>query len=199
MICTEPGETDYLILVNGKNPIGGDWEKGLETVKMTNSLGDVIEAEKKAYEAYLELKKDLSSEGVFVDLDSAKRSIAEQQEIVERFTVEYGEEYVRQYVAVPGYSEHHTGLALDLYLIVDGEEVYYNEDLAGYPEIWAKIHAKLAEHGFILRYPEGKEAITGYAYEPWHIRFLNSRIIAEQIHSEGIAFEEYLDRITGKE
>ena len=76
MICTEPGETDYLILVNGKNPIGGDWEKGLETVKMTNSLGDVIEAEKKAYEAYLDLKEDLSSEGVFVDLDSAKRSIA---------------------------------------------------------------------------------------------------------------------------
>ena len=52
-----------------------------------------------------------------------------QQKIVKDFTEKYGEDYVKQYVAVPGYSEHHTGLALDLYFRLDGVEVYENEDL----------------------------------------------------------------------
>ena len=82
------------------------------------------------------------------------------------------------YVAVPGYSEHHTGLALDLYL----------ESM----DVWAKIHAKLPEFGFILRYPEGKEDITGYAYEPWHVRYVGMDT-AEEITSRGITLEEYLD------
>ncbi|MBQ9004166.1 MAG: M15 family metallopeptidase [Eggerthellaceae bacterium] len=182
---------DYLALVNKLNPLPEGWEDALETVHFTNSVGDDVEVEKKAYDAYLELKADLEKEGVHVDLDSARRSVADQQRIMDEFTKEYGADYAKKTVAQPGYSEHHTGLALDLYLVVDGKDVVENEDMMGYPEIWAKIHAKLAEHGFILRYLDGDEHITGYGYEPWHIRYLDDVAIAKDIMEQGITFEEY--------
>ena len=186
---------DYLVLVNKENPLPEDWENIVETIHMTNSLGDDVEVEKTAYDAYLELKATLEKEGVFIDLDSARRSVAEQQRIVDEFTETYGEYYVQNYVAVPGYSEHHTGLALDLYLNIDGEDVYLNEDMIMYPDIWDKIHAKLADYGFILRYLDGKEAITGYSYEPWHIRYVNDIAIAKEITEKGITLEEYLNKL----
>ena len=186
---------DYLVLVNKLNALPDDWEEKLEITKMTNSLGDEVEVESKAYAAYLELKEALASEGVYVDLDNARRSVAEQEDLAKRFTEKYGEAYVAKYVAVPGYSEHHTGLALDLYLNIDGEDVYLNEDMEQYPEIWAKIHAKLADYGFILRYLEGKEHITGYSYEPWHIRYVGSVDIAKEIMSKGITLEGYLGAV----
>ena len=181
-----------MVLVNKENPLPESWESELDIVRMTNSLGDEVEVERRAYEAYLELKAALAAEDVFIDLDSAYRSVAEQQRIVDDFTEKYGEDYVKQYVAVPGYSEHHTGLALDLYLNIDGKDVYLNEDMVQYPEIWAKIHEKLPEFGFILRYLEGKEDITGYSYEPWHIRYIDNREVAKEITAKGLTLEEYL-------
>ena len=182
---------DYLALVNKLNPLPDGWEDALETVHMTNSVGDDVEVEKKAYDAYLELKAELEQEGVYVDLDSARRSVAEQQRIMDEFTEEKGADYAKKTVATPGFSEHHTGLALDLYLIIDGKDVTENDDMMQYPEVWEKIHAKLADHGFILRYLDGDEHITGYGYEPWHIRYLDNVDIAKDISSQGITFEEY--------
>ena len=188
-------ELDYLVLVNKENKLPDNWEEMIKTVSIKNSLGDDVEVEEKAYDAYLELKDDLEKENVYVDLDSSRRSVAEQQKIWDDFTVKYGEDYTKRYVAVPGYSEHHTGLDLDLYLNIDGVDVYENEDMVEYPEIWAKIHEKLAEHGFILRYLEGKESITGYGYEPWHIRYVGSADTAREITEKGITLEEYLGRL----
>ncbi len=65
-----------------------------------------------------------------------------------------------------------------------------------YPEIWSKIHTKLADYGFILRYLDGSEHITGYGYEPWHIRYLDNVDTAKEITSKGITFEEYLGAYT---
>ncbi|MBP0973079.1 MAG: D-alanyl-D-alanine carboxypeptidase family protein [Oscillospiraceae bacterium] len=198
---TAPAETglDYLVLVNKQNPLPEDWEKTIEVVHTPNSLGDDVEVEAEAYQAYLQLKEALAAKDVRVDLDSAYRSVAEQQRIVDDFTVTYGEDYVKQYVAVPGYSEHHTGLALDLYLNIDGEDVYLNEDMVEYPEIWAQIHEELPHYGFILRYLEGKEDITGYSYEPWHIRYVGDTAVAEEITAQGITLEEYLGADAGKD
>ena len=183
---------DYMVLVNKNNALPVGWEDVLETVHMTNSVGDDVEVEKKAYDAYLRLKEDLEKEGIYVDLDSARRSVAEQERIMREFTEKYGENYAFKTVARPGYSEHHTGLALDLYLIVDGVDVVLNEDMVQYPEIWEKIHQKLPEYGFILRYLQGKEHITGYGYEPWHIRYLDNVDIAKEITESGVALETYL-------
>ena len=188
---------DYMALVNKTHALPDDWEDKLEIVHMTNSVGDDVEVEKKAYDAYLELKAELEKEGVYVDLDSARRSVAEQQRIMDDFTEKYGADYAAKTVAKPGYSEHHTGLALDLYLIIDGKDVVENEDMIQYPEIWSKIHAKLADYGFILRYLDGSEHITGYGYEPWHIRYLDNVDTAKEITSKGVTFEEYLGAYTG--
>ena len=184
---------DYMALVNKTHPLPDNWEKNLEIVKMTNSVGVEVEVEKKAYDAYLKLKEELEKENIFVDLDSARRSVADQQRIMDEFTEEFGADYAAKTVAKPGYSEHHTGLALDLYLIIDGKNVTENEDMEKYPEIWEKIHEKLPEYGFILRYLKDKEHITGYGYEPWHIRYLDNKDIAKEITDKGITLEGYLN------
>ncbi len=191
---------DYMVLVNQNNKLPEGWEEALETTTITNSVGDEVVVESKAYEAYCALKeaveKDLEGyeKGeVRLELDSAYRSVAAQQKIVDDFTEKYGEDYVKKYVAVPGFSEHHTGLALDLYFTIDGKDVYENEDLVQYPDIWDAIHARLPEFGFILRFTKEGEAITGYAYEPWHIRYLDSPEIAKEITDKGITLEEYFE------
>ena len=192
---------DYLALVNKSNPLPDGWEEALETVTITNSVGDEVEVEAKAYTAYEGLKADLEqNDGIYVELDSARRSVAEQQEIMDSFTEKYGADYAAKTVAQPGYSEHHTGLALDLYFRVkDGDgsftDVYYNEDMEKeeYKDLWDTIHGKLADYGFILRYLDGEEHITGYRYEPWHIRYLDDEGIAKEIMSQpGLTLEEYL-------
>ena len=194
----ESAAIDYLVLVNKLNPLPEGWEDSLTTVTVTNSVGDEVEAEAAAYAAYEQLKADLEeNDGIYLELDSARRSVAEQQQIMDDFTEKYGADYAMKTVAQPGYSEHHTGLALDLYFKLKGDDgtftdVYYNEDMVLYPEIWEKIHAKLAEYGFILRYLEGKEHITGYGYEPWHIRYVGDAEIAKQITEQGLTLEEYL-------
>ena len=193
-------QINYLVLVNKLNALPEGWEEALITTTITNSVGDGVEVEVRAYDAYLALKEDLEkNEGIYIELDSARRSVAAQQDIMDRFIEKYGADYAAKTVATPGYSEHHTGLALDLYFRLRGEDgqftdVYYNEDMVKYPEIWEKIHARLAGYGFILRYPEGKEQITGYGYEPWHIRYVDSADIAKEITNQGITLEEYLER-----
>ena len=183
-----------MALVNKLHPLPDGWEEALETVHITNSMGDDVEVEKKAYDAYLLLKEDLEKEGIYVDLDSARRSVAEQQRIMDDFTQKYGADYALKTVAAPGYSEHHTGLALDLYLIIDGKDVVENEDMIQYPEIWEVIHSKLADYGFILRYPDNTTDITGIIYEPWHYRYVGTEVSLE-LRDLGITLEEYLDAV----
>lgn len=182
-------QTDYLILVNDTHPISDDWEKSIELVQLTNSVGDDVRIERATYDAYLKLKDALESEDIYVEIDSAFRSIEEQQKIIDEFTEKYGYAYAHSYATEPGYSEHHTGLAVDLYLIVDGVTVYENEDLMRYPEIWKVIHEKLPEYGFILRYPQGNS--IGVPYEPWHIRYVGTDA-AREIFEDNITLEEYL-------
>ena len=199
----EESGIDYLVLVNKLNPLPGGWESALQTVHITNSVGDDVEVEARAYSAYERLKADLeTNDGIYLELDSARRSVAAQQDIMDRFIEKYGADYAAKTVATPGYSEHHTGLALDLYFRLKGEDggfvdVYYNEDMVQYPEIWEKIHAKLANYGFILRYLKDKEHITGYGYEPWHIRYVDSVDIAGEIMSHsGMTLEVWLGAVT---
>lgn len=110
---------------------------------------------------------------------------------MERFTEKYGAAYAAKTVAKPGYSEHQTGLAVDLYFRIDGEDVYYNEDLVKYPEVWKKIHARLADHGFILRYPGEENGNLGH--EPWHIRFVGEAAAKEIMAVPELTFEDWLE------
>ena len=189
--CKKNG-IDYLILVNKQNKLPDDWEEKVELVDVTNGFGDTYKVEKKAAEAYAKLREELSDEGIIIELDSTTRSVAEQQKLWDEWTVEYGEEYVKKYVAVPGYSEHHTGLAIDICIVKDGKKINDNDEMIAEREIFSKIHEKIAKYGFILRYLEGKDDITGYGYEPWHFRYIDSPKIAKEIMDKNITLEEYL-------
>ena len=113
---------------------------------------------------------------------STYRSYEYQAGLYERYAARDGYAEADRYSARPGHSEHQTGLAIDVNSL--------DYDFAYTPEgIWLAAHC--AEYGFILRYPEGKESVTGYRYEPWHIRYLG-REIAEEVTASGLTLEEYL-------
>ena len=183
---------DYLVLVNKTHKLPDDWESNVVLKEATNRYGEKYKVEMKALEQFTWLQKELADEGIYIELDSTTRSVAEQQKLWDDWTVEKGEDYVKKYVAVPGYSEHHTGLAIDVCLDKDGKRIDDNDAMIAEREIFAKVHEKLAKYGFILRYLEGKDAETGYSYEPWHFRYIDDPAIAKEIMDKGITLEAYL-------
>ena len=79
-LAAEPGQIGYMALVNKLHPLPEDWEENLKTVHITNSVGDDVEVEEKAFAAYEELREDLEeNDGIYLELDSARRSVAAQQ------------------------------------------------------------------------------------------------------------------------
>ena len=190
-------KVDYLVLVNKYSQLPDDWEDKVNLINAKNVWDEDIKIEKETYENYKKLKNELKNDGVVIELDSIYRSVKAQQDLWDSWSKdpEKGIDYVRKYVAVPGYSEHHTGLAIDICLNKDGNLVYDNDEMIADRETFAKIHAKLADYGFILRYLENRDDITGYAYEPWHLRYVGSVEIAKEIMEKDITFEEYLASI----
>ena len=183
---------NYLILVNKENKLPKDWENNVELQEVQNAFDETIKVEKEALEKYQELRSALLEEGIDIELDSAYRSVARQEELRKEFEKEYGIEYTKTYVATPWFSEHHTALAIDICIKKDWELIYENDDMMAEPEIFAKVHEKLADYGFILRYLKGKEDITWYGYEPRHLRYVWDVDIAKKIYENWLTLEEYL-------
>ena len=192
--CSKTQNTsNYLMLVSKEYPLPENYTNTFKLVTAdTVYEGEKTQVEKKAYDAFLELKASLKEIGIEIGIDSAYRSVDEQKRIMKDFTQKYGEDYAKKTVAQPGTSEHHTGLAIDIVPKVDGEWVTENADMMDLAELFFVIHRALAAHGFILRYPDGKEKTTGYAYEPWHIRYIGNKTIARRLMDEEITLEEYL-------
>lgn len=190
-------KTDYLVLVNKYSQLPDNWESTVELASAKDFEGGDIQVEKKALASFYKLQDALHEEGIDIVLDSVYRSVSKQQKLWDDWSAdpEKGIEYVRKYVAVPGYSEHHTGLAIDIAIKKDGRIIYDNDEMIAEREIFAKVHEKLADYGFILRYLENREDSTGYAYEPWHLRYVDSTKIAKEIMDKNITFEEYLGSI----
>ena len=101
---------------------------------------------------------------------SGYRSLEEQQRIWDDSLRDNGEEFTRKYVAVPGHSEHQTGLAIDLGLTQP--DIDFLRPYFPYEGICQTFRERAAAYGFIERYPAGKEAITGIAHEPWHFHYV---------------------------
>lgn len=184
---------DYLVLVNKQNKLPDNWEEIVEMVETKNGFGKILKVEKETLEKYNELKSDLLSEWVDIELDSAYRSFSIQNEFFEQFKEEYGEEYASNYAAPAGYSEHHTWLAIDICIKKEnGEIISENHEMI--VELWVfdKVHKKLADYGFIIRYPDWKEGITWYTYEPWHLRYIWDVNVAKEIMEKWLTLEEYL-------
>ena len=136
-----------------------------------------------AYTEFKRLLDDAKSDGVHFSLLSGYRSYRVQKEIYDDYVSKYGKEAADKAVARPGYSEHQTGYALDL----NDEQESFADTTAGK---W--LNANCAKYGFIIRYPKGKEAITGRTYQPWHVRYVGPEL-ATKLYNNGkwITLEEY--------
>lgn len=117
---------------------------------------------------------------------SGYRSYATQVTVYNNYVKQDGQARADTYSARPGYSEHQTGLTMDFAPIDDS----FGNTPA---DVWLRAHAHL--YGFVMRYPADKVAITGYQYEPWHYRYVGTKVAAD-IHSKGLTLEEYYG-ITG--
>lgn len=164
--ANQPTYINGILIVNKQYAVPRDF--GGENAEANNALYELQNA------AYLA--------GFDMPLLSGYRSYDYQKSLYENYVARDGEEAANRYSAKPGTSEHQTGLAFDV-----GEMSWtYGETAAGQ---WLVNHC--AEFGFILRYLPDKEDITGYMYEPWHIRYVGVEH-ATAIMSQGITLEEYL-------
>lgn len=135
-------------------------------------------------EAFEEMQAAATEEGITLTIRSDYRSYDDQVNMYNSMVNGYSEPgYADQYSARPGHSEHQTGYVIDC----DPPQDYFADTPAGK---WLAAHCW--EYGFIIRYPEGKEDITGYHYESWHIRWLGVEV-ATEITEQGLTLEEYLD------
>lgn len=134
-----------------------------------------------AYEKYVQMADDAKKEGLSMRVLSAYRTEDYQRGLYNNKVRTSGKVYADNYSARPGHSEHQTGLAVDISSTKNSFE--YTAEFR-----WLQKHAH--EYGYILRYPKGKEWITGYSYEPWHYRYVGTDA-AKIIYEEGITYEEY--------
>lgn len=186
---------DYLQLVNKENRLDKNYKpKNLieiePRVKGSVDPNRKILVEKIALNHWLLLKRDAKKYGFDLDISSGYRSYSYQEKVLRHYIEEEGLEEALAHVAPPGASEHQTGLAID-YFFVRGEEFHYNIDENDSEYIWLKENAY--KYGFIIRYPKEKEVITGYIYEPWHLRYVGK--YAQYIHDNNLTLEEYKEEI----
>lgn len=188
---------DYKVLVNKENEIDINKLQNRKLITCSNIYGNDIEIESKTYRAYLELLDFLKTKNIEIGLVDCYRTIEKQQELWDSYEQDYGLEYTKRFVAKPGTSEHHTGLAIDIEVCLNGK--YFEKDNnqlianKNYMAVYDKLSTYLHLFGFILRYPKNKENITGYNYEPWHIRYVGKKT-ATIIYSENITLEEYYQK-----
>lgn len=129
-------------------------------------------------------------DGLYLAGVSGFRSYETQKSLFAYYVRTQGEETARKYSAEPGHSEHQTGLAMD----ISGStgECAVEDCFAESPEArW--LADRGPEFGFIIRYPKGKESITGYNYEPWHLRYVGTAM-SKEIAARGLTLEEYLNQ-----
>ena len=135
-----------------------------------------------AQSAFEEMAAGAAQDGINLYIASGFRSYDYQAKLYQRYVDRDGKEKADTYSARPGHSEHQTGLAFDLNEVSDA--------FIGTPEAeWLAAHAH--EYGFIIRYPADKVEITGYKYEPWHVRYLGKETAAA-VYESGLCLEEYL-------
>ena len=130
---------------------------------------------------FYKMTSDASKKGLYIYFASGFRSYDYQAQIYNNYVARDGQALADTYSARPGYSEHQSGLAIDVNTIDDSFSL---TDEAK----WLANHCH--EYGFILRYPQGKESITGYQYESWHVRYVGTDL-SYAIHNSGLTMEEY--------
>lgn len=171
----------YYVLDSSYNP------DDLVTISQTYSWGDAgsQHVREVAYSAFLDMWNAAQEEGYYLMVSSSYRSYEEQEIVYNNYKNASGERYADSIAARPGSSEHQTGLTLDIFSRDNSNRTTF----AG-SEVANWLAENSYKFGFILRYPEDKEDITGYSYEAWHFRYVGEDI-AYYIYEHDITFEEY--------
>ncbi|MBM7694431.1 D-alanyl-D-alanine carboxypeptidase [Peribacillus deserti] len=157
------------------------FQEKLEKTKMRKEASDAISR----------LFASAKAEGVELLGVSAYRSFVTQTALYNSYVQKDGYEKARTYSAVPGTSEHQTGLSID---VTGGNGACPAESCFGNTKEAKWLEAHASEYGFIIRYPNGKSSITGYKYEPWHLRYIGTSA-AKDIMSQKITLEEYMNAV----
>ena len=175
---TETNPGSLRVIVNKMRPFS---PKEWEPEDLVDFEGHQLRAE--AAEAAKKMMRAAKQEGVELTVSSAYRSYAVQQQTYQHWVEVNGKQKADTLSARPGYSEHQTGYALDLN---NADESFGNTAEGKW------LAANCAKYGFIIRYPKGKESVTGRAYQPWHIRYVGPEL-ATKLYNNGkwIALEEY--------
>ena len=173
------------VLINKQNSLSANAIPPLQGFPSGYALSANYLAQPQAVEGFIHLADTMKAETkMTVVVTSAYRSYNYQNDLFNRYVNRDGLQAAQRYSARPGQSEHQSGLALDIskpnvsILNFDGTQ----------EAIWVAANAH--RFGFIIRYPQGKEAITGYMYEPWHLRFLGIEL-ATLVKNSNLTYDEY--------
>lgn len=181
---------NYQILVNKDKKINDDFK-----VKLVDSYSRYkkgIKVEKETLKNFRLLQEEALKSEYIIDIESGFRTHEYQQMLMDELIKEKGKEYALKYIAKPYHSEHETGLAIDICIFENGV-CLIEHDLKHKKAIkW--IHQNAHRFGFILRYPKGKEQITGYNYEPWHLRYVGTPL-ANYLYNNNLTLEEYYNKL----
>ena len=197
---TNPGSDDWrTILVSAKYPLAEELD--MEREFICNYAGFDLKVDARIAQALRDFLAAAKADGYDLQLISAYRTFARSAILLENevqaqmkyngYSREKAEQVAATRVAPPGTSEHNTGLAVD---ILSGDYYYHHSTMEESFEydaeaIWMAEHC--AEYGFILRYPKGKQDVTGIIFEPWHFRYVGVEI-ATYIMENNLTLEEYL-------
>ncbi len=181
-------DLNYSMLVNKYYKLSKDYEPtDLVNIKTDYAWGAYGENKirSEVYNAFIDMWNVAKENNIHLMINSSYRPYSDQERVYNNYKESRGESGADKIAARPGYSEHQTGLALDIFCTTNSSTKTFAESDA-YRWLLENAH----KFGFILRYPEGKEDITGYAFESWHYRYVGKEL-AKLIYEEGITFDEY--------
>ena len=187
---TDPEVTDTskneLMLVNKYYYLPDDYAPELVTIPLAYSFGELgsQKCTQDTYDAYLRLWSAAKEAGFYLMVNSSYRTRQKQEDIYNQYKNVQGTEYADDYAARPGYSEHETGYAINVTMNGYTDKTFKDTDV--YP--WLKDNAY--KYGFVLRYPEGKEEITGFDAEAGHLRYVGVEA-STYIYENNMTFDEY--------
>mgnify|MGYP003304389428 FL=1 len=175
-----------LIVVNAWNELPEDYS--VELTELSN--GQKVDS--RIYPYLQEMFDAARAEGIYPIVREGYRTAEEQQEILDEkiqiyinqgYSQSRAERTAKEWVALPGTSEHQLGIAVD---------INADKSMCSNEEVYAWLAENAYKYGFILRYPPGKQEITGTSYEPWHYRYVGVDA-AKEIYEQGICLEEYME------
>ena len=171
------------MLVNKHRSLEKDYEPDdLVSIDSEYAADDTQKGARVAVNAFISMYEAAKKDGYDLVINSSYRSYQDQVDICDTYRDLYGENYVTNFVAKPGFSEHQTGLSFDI-----GSR---NSNVFAESEEYEWIQENAHKYGFIQRFPEKYEAVTGFRAEPWHYRYVGKKI-AKYIYENDIPFEEY--------